>query len=235
MKYRLISFIFCFLFLWPFHCLADENKNIANPLVFLTEPSLKFKPVVEGTVLFHDFILQNNGKETLLIESVKPDTWCITVSYPKQILPGSEEKISVEIKTIGDGGETLKAILKIRTNSKETPVLSADISGFIQQIADIVPERILLRGKSNEKIITSIIITQKNNFPFDIISISPKWGNENVTAKLQRDNNTKIKQWILTVENLKQEKGSYWDVIYLETNKKEHGGVIKIPVSGDIF
>ncbi len=129
----------------------------------------------------------------------------------------------------------MKAKLKIQTSDKENPVLLANISGFIQQIANIVPENILLSGKANEKIKTSIIITQKDYYPFDIISASPKWGNKNVKTDFQRNSISKIKQWILTVENLKQEKGTYRDVIYLETNNKEHGGFIKIPVYGDIF
>ncbi len=74
MNYKSISFILCLLFLWPFQCLADGNKNKATPLTFLPEPIFKFKPVVEGTVILHDFILQNDGKEPLIIESVKPDT-----------------------------------------------------------------------------------------------------------------------------------------------------------------
>jgi hypothetical protein len=41
-----------------------------SPSAFLPEQVYTFEPVIEGAEVSHDFILQNKGNETLLIEKL---------------------------------------------------------------------------------------------------------------------------------------------------------------------
>ncbi len=50
---------------------AGEETADKSPRAFLPDPVYTFEPVVEGSEVVHDFILQNKGGETLVIENLK--------------------------------------------------------------------------------------------------------------------------------------------------------------------
>ncbi|MEE4355188.1 MAG: hypothetical protein V2I97_01895 [Desulfococcaceae bacterium] len=57
-------------------CLAadmavGEETADKSPSAFLPETVYTFAPLVEGSEVVHDFILQNKGNETLFIEKLK--------------------------------------------------------------------------------------------------------------------------------------------------------------------
>ena len=49
----------------------SETTPAPAPKAILTESIHVFEPVVEGTVVSHDFILENGGDAPLIIESIK--------------------------------------------------------------------------------------------------------------------------------------------------------------------
>jgi len=50
---------------------GGENTSIASPAVFVPEPFYEFDPVAEGSEVRHDYVIRNNGKDTLEIQKVK--------------------------------------------------------------------------------------------------------------------------------------------------------------------
>jgi len=56
----------------PFAHAQKPNENVqAAPSVFLPEHSFEFAPVVAGTAVTHDFIIQNKGTAPLTIDKVR--------------------------------------------------------------------------------------------------------------------------------------------------------------------
>lgn len=69
LKKSLIAIALC-LFLapaagWP----ADDSAP--GPAVFLPQNVYEFDPVAEGTVVTHEFVIQNQGEKPLKIEKIK--------------------------------------------------------------------------------------------------------------------------------------------------------------------
>ncbi len=69
MKFKMTMAALCCLLLLAIHCNA-ENITKENPVAFLPEQIFEFEPVLEGTVIVHDFIIQNKGTTPLIIHKV---------------------------------------------------------------------------------------------------------------------------------------------------------------------
>ena len=50
---------------------GTENNTLTTPPVRVPESHYKFSPVLEGTEITHDFIVQNKGTAPLKIEKVR--------------------------------------------------------------------------------------------------------------------------------------------------------------------
>ena len=73
MKFKTFFFLalaFCILF-FEAGSFGAENKTLNSPSTFVPESSFKFGPVLDGTEITHDFIIQNKGTAVLNIEKVR--------------------------------------------------------------------------------------------------------------------------------------------------------------------
>jgi hypothetical protein len=70
MKQKMMTVLLCFLFLLTINSVAAENIDKTAPKAVLAEQIFAFKPVVEGTTVTHDFILQNKGTAPLVIKKI---------------------------------------------------------------------------------------------------------------------------------------------------------------------
>ena len=70
MKQKMMTALLCFLFLPIIHSAAAENTAKTAPTAVLAEQIFAFKPVVEGTIVTHDFILQNRGTAQLVVGKI---------------------------------------------------------------------------------------------------------------------------------------------------------------------
>ena len=89
-----------------------------------------------------------------------------------------------------------------------------------------------LEGAVGEQIKRTITIAANEKYPFKIIEDRAKVG-KNIRYELKEVENTGAKKYLLYVENLKKQKGRYYDIIYLKTNKKPLPEII-IRVQGNI-
>ncbi|MBU4288082.1 MAG: hypothetical protein KKI12_07925, partial [Proteobacteria bacterium] len=88
-------------------------------------------------------------------------------------------------------------------------------------------------GYIGEPIKQSIKIIPEKKYPFKIIGVKAKKGN-NISFKLEKVVTlSKKAEYVLTVENTKNEKSRFFDIIYLETNSKIRPK-IEISVYGNI-
>jgi hypothetical protein len=75
MKTKLFfSIIISFSFLFFVANTWSADQNVSNtPSAYMSGLHYVFEPVVDGTIIFHDFVLQNKGTAPLKIEKVKTD------------------------------------------------------------------------------------------------------------------------------------------------------------------
>jgi len=107
------------------------------------------------------------------------------------------------------------------------------ISGNVEKFVTIKPKRVFLRGFAGTQIKQTVRIQPAKKYPFRIIKAKATHG-EFISTILEEDENTKVKIYLLTIENLKMEKGRYADMIQLETDSKIQPK-IKISVYGNIL
>jgi len=104
--------------------------------------------------------------------------------------------------------------------------------GDVEKFATIVPKRVNLRGDIEKQIKISVKIIPEEKYPFEIVEAKAKNG-KFIKYKLEEVTSLKGTEYLLNVENLKREKGRYFDTIYLKTTSKIRPE-IKISVYGNI-
>jgi uncharacterized membrane protein YciS (DUF1049 family) len=70
MKYKIIVMLTVAIFLAG-NAIGSEEKPPASPSAFIAQPEYDFEPVVNGTQVMHDYVIQNKGTETLEIQKIK--------------------------------------------------------------------------------------------------------------------------------------------------------------------
>jgi len=89
-----------------------------------------------------------------------------------------------------------------------------------------------LEGAVGEEIKRTITITANEKYPFKIINARAKVGKD-IRYELKEIKQSGGEKYLLYVENLKKQKGRYYDIIYLKTNKRPLPEII-IRVQGNI-
>ncbi|MCF8145073.1 MAG: hypothetical protein K9N21_14240 [Deltaproteobacteria bacterium] len=125
-------------------------------------------------------------------------------------------------------------IIRLRTTDKIQKEILIPVSGNIRplQIAAVQPRHLVLNGPAGKSIKGVVTIVPRDGYPFSIIETKAHSGTF-IKWDLQESVNSGKKIYTLTVENLKTEKGRYYDGIFLKTDRKDLPE-IRISVSGRI-
>ncbi len=103
----------------------------------------------------------------------------------------------------------------------------------MEKFVTIMPAWVRLNGHAGTKITASVKIIPEKKYPFKIISTKARRG-QNITYKLEKKKNSlKNDEYLLLIENSKQEPGSFFDIIYLKTDSSLQPE-IKITIVGNI-
>jgi len=89
-----------------------------------------------------------------------------------------------------------------------------------------------LEGVVGEQIKRTITIAANEKYPFKIIETRAKVGKD-ISYELKQVKHSGGGEYLLNVENLKKQKGQYYDIIYLKTNKRPLPEIV-IRVQGSI-
>ena len=89
-----------------------------------------------------------------------------------------------------------------------------------------------LQGAVGEQIKRTITIAANEKYPFKIIGARAKIGKD-IGYELKQMKHSGGEKYLLHVENMKKQKGRYYDIIYLKTNKRPLPEII-IRVRGNI-
>lgn len=222
---RIFCLILCIVFVNSLPVIADQFVIKTDGLSFedsanracakIDKPRFEFEPVVDGTVITHDFVISNEGNQPLYIRDVVTNCGCTKAEFTKEILPGEEGKINIKFDSNGYGGLDTDRKIMVSTNDPDQPVFYLNLAGKVETFADIDPKNILLQGSSKDQIQTSVTITPKKQYPFNILKTrldDRLKGNVSITMKKDNGN------YIVHAENLSKVKSRYAGRFYLETD-----------------
>jgi len=154
------------------------------------------------------------------------------VSYPRQLPPGGEGKITIKVDTHGYGGKKLTKHGTIITNDPKRPKIKLTITGNVEKFVTITPPRVQLMGPPGQPLTASLNIIPEKKYAFKIIGAKAEKG-EHITVSVREEKRSEGTGYVLTVQNLKKDKGRYVDTIILKTTSRIQP-TIKIQVYGNI-
>ena len=121
--------------------------------------------------------------------------------------------------TLGYGGKTIREGVRIRTNDPERPILGVAVTGFVDEFAQISKKHIRLSGSVSDLLSGQIIITPQKEYPFKIVDAKARDG-RNISFSIKEEVKDGNFRYVLTVDNIRKEKGNYNDVINIFTSSE---------------
>jgi hypothetical protein len=226
-----VMLIFTLVFFTNAFAEKPEEKNM--PEAYFPENTFTFDKILEGTDVIHDFVIKNNGNAPLIVEKVKSGWGCAAVSYTGLIPPGSEGKITIKVNTTGYGGRSLKKSATVVTNDPNNAEFELTMQGEVDSFATIKPAYLRLYGNVGEKISGKVVILSSEKYPFNILQVKALNG-ENIKFNLEKNLKGNGAGYTLTVENLMEHQGRYYDTVQFKTDSTIKP-FLTVKIYGNIF
>lgn len=111
---------------------SHYNNNFENaPIATFSETEAYLKDLPKNSTQTHEFYIQNNGKEELVIRKIKCSDDAISAIVAKNtIKPGKKVKATVTFKT-GENAKVLKMV-QFTVNDPKNPLIGYKISGNVK-------------------------------------------------------------------------------------------------------
>jgi len=113
----------------------------------------------------------------------------------------------------------MKKTAGVYTNDKNRPQQDLVISGPVDNFATIRPQHVSLRGVVGDSIKGQVSIIPEKKYPFKILDARAEDG-KNINFQLDEVKSSNGQAYELTVENLQEQTGRYYDTIILKTDSK---------------
>jgi len=118
---------------------ASVYAESKTPKIVVPEPTYNFSTILQGTIVKHDFKIQNSGEAELLIHKIVPGCGCTATKISsKTVPPGGETIISAEFNSAGFIGRKVRTI-SVETNDPRMPVVDLTIEGLINSEISVEP------------------------------------------------------------------------------------------------
>jgi hypothetical protein len=117
------------------HALALDT-----PKAVFTETRFHFENVICGSVVEHDFELQNNGSAPLRIDKVSMTSPLIVTGMPREILPGAQGTMHFKLDTASLAGRFQGAIL-VFLNDPASSEVALSFEGQVVPTIELSPMR----------------------------------------------------------------------------------------------
>ncbi|NNG00326.1 MAG: hypothetical protein HKM93_13150 [Desulfobacteraceae bacterium] len=153
-------------------------------------------------------------------------------SYPRQIPAGGTGTITIKVNTSNRGGGVLTKRITIETNdpTRKTHVLT--ITGMVDAFAEIQPKHARLFGAAGKVAKVDVVIKPGKKNPFKILNVRAQSGTH-IKYTLSEPGSADDNVYVLTIENIKKDKGRYSDTILLTTDS-ELNKELRVPVFGNV-
>jgi hypothetical protein len=107
------------------------------------------------------------------------------------------------------------------------------MQGDVDLFATITPANLRLFGKVGENISGKVVILLSEKYPFEILSVNALDG-QYIKFNLEKNQKEDKPGYMLTVENLMEKQGRYYDTIQLKTDSKLKP-FLTVKIYGNIF
>lgn len=121
------------------------------------------------------------------------------------------------MKTNGFGGRTLNKKAVILSNDPEHPQLTLTMSGKVEKFVTVLPRIVRLVGAVGQPMKQIVSIIPEKKYPFKIVEAKTEQG-KNIRFKLEEHLQAPNPRYVLSVEDISNQKGRYYDVIHLKTD-----------------
>jgi hypothetical protein len=105
------------------------------------------------------------------------------------------------------------------TNDPRHPETQLSISGPVKVFATITPENVRLFGPIDSALKETVRIVPEESYPFKILDAKAQVGKD-IQYHISQDHQALSTTYLLTVENLKQTTGRFYDTITLTTDSR---------------
>ncbi|MCH7918088.1 MAG: DUF1573 domain-containing protein [Planctomycetes bacterium] len=110
---------------------SEEFGPQRPPTIHFEAPVHDFGEVSKGTIVRHDFLVENTGFSPLKIKEVKPNCGCtLADDWPKLLQPGESGIISIQVKTDNFRGPITKSV-RVESNDPNKGVTLLHIKGNV--------------------------------------------------------------------------------------------------------
>ena len=171
--------------LCPTHSQEIGPKTL--PKIHFEAPVHEFGEAQRGTLVRHNFVVNNTGSSPLEIKEVKPTCGCtLAGDWPKLLQPGQSGIIPIQVKTDNLRGVVTKSV-RVTSNDPKDPVASLQIKGKVWTPIEYPASVILRTQKSRDSAVSKTVkITNTQEDPLtisDIRSSNPNFKAEITTLK----------------------------------------------------
>ena len=105
--------------------------------------------------------------------------------------------------------------------------------GDVEEFVRLRPKKVYLRGIAGTEIKKTVSIIPAEKYPFKILETRATNGRD-ISYTLEKNDNSVVRGYVLTVENIRKERGPYFDTINLRTDSRIRP-IIKVRVYGNIL
>lgn len=134
-----------------------------KPAIQFTNLIHNFGTADEGKKVPHTFIFSNPGKETLIIEKVRPACGCtVTGKFEREVEPGKQGGIPILLDTTGLQGYITKTI-RVETNVPDQKSYTLTIEGTIRAQVAVNPRTLGLGEVDEDTKSVNGVVTITNN------------------------------------------------------------------------
>lgn len=127
----------------------------------------------------------------------------------------------------------MKKSATVVTNDPNIAEFVLTMQGEVDAFATITPAYLRLYGNAGEKISGKVVILLSEKYPFNILEAKAQDG-QNIKFNIEKNLKGNEPGYILTVENLMEQEGRYYDTIHLKTDNNIKP-FITVKVYGNIF
>jgi len=211
---------------------ADQSASAAQglPSAVIKDNKYEFKPVMEGTQVVHEFIVENAGTAPLQIERIQTGCGCTTADFTRAIPPGGKGNVTIKANTNGYGGSVFNRHISVYTNDPKNPAMSLFMTGPVEKFADITPPTAVLRGNADKSIETRVSVKPDTKHPFKIVESHME---KSLEGKIEYSLITLENGYVLQIKNSLHTAGQYFGRIILKTDNPDKPE-IPITVTGRI-
>lgn len=157
---------------------ASVASSFAAPVISIPEAHFNFGSVSQGTIVEHQFVVNNTGTEPLSIQRTAAPCGCtVAAATSEMIAPGASSTIKVTVDTSAFSGDQQKTVT-VYSNDLSNPETILSLKGTIRSAGEVVPSRVDFGEKTaGEPLEKTVKLDLDSGYKFVSAKSFSKWIN----------------------------------------------------------